>query len=264
VVVNWSGSAPRLNLFVYSDGDAVLAVQKPDGSFVCNDDAGARTVDPLVSIANPAAGAYRIHAGAAREGEPALGFLAITQAEMDDEQLAGLDLSPMLRRRARPQPVELPQLEPGTLLTERAAIFGSTELKSGFRPVETFAAGGGEIAAIRIEDRKLTCAGFINAVPSYSFTWSGASQPLRLFFEGQKDTSLAVVLPAQAEGQRRVVCGMNAAPDNLNPSVDITAPVAGKYLVYVAPVEPRTVAAGRLTITGDLKDTPAVLPPAAQ
>ncbi|MCU0509143.1 MAG: hypothetical protein MUC34_12250 [Anaerolineae bacterium] len=263
-VVNWSGTAPRLNFFVYGDGDAVLAVQKPDGSFVCNDDAGARTVDPLVSIANPAAGAYKIHAGAARDDEPALGFLAITQAEMDDERLAGLDLSPMLRRRARPRPVELAQLEPGSLFTERAAIFGSSELKTGFRPVEVFAAGGGEIAAVRVEDRKLTCAGFINAVPSYSFTWSGASQPLRLFFEGQKDTTLAVVLPGQEEGQRRIVCGMNSASDNLNPSVDIAAPAAGKYLVYVAPMEPNTVAAGRLTITGDLKDVPAGLPAAAQ
>jgi hypothetical protein len=72
------------------------------------------------------------------------------------------------------------------------------------------------------------------------------------------------VLPGQEEGQRRIVCGMNSAADNLNPSVDIAAPAAGKYLVYVAPMEPNTVAAGRLTITGDLKDVPAGLPAAAQ
>ena len=36
---------------------------------------------------------------------------------------------------------------------------------------------------------------------------------------------------------------MNAATDNLNPVVDIPAPAAGKYRVYVAGMQPNTVAA---------------------
>ena len=259
VTVNWSGKTDQVNLFVYSDDDAVLAVQRPDGSFICNDDAGPRTVDPLVTLKNPAPGAYKIHVGAAKKGQPALGFLAITQAELDDAKLAGLDLGAMLRRRERPKPQAVPQLDPKSLLLSRSAIFGSTELQAGFKPVQAFAAGGGDITAIRLEDQKMVCAGYLTAVPSYTFTWAGKPQAIRLFFEALKDSSLAVVTPDQ-----KVVCGMNAAAGNLNPVVDIATPTAGKYQVYIASMQPNTVVGGRLTITGDLKATPAVLAPAAK
>ena len=120
--------------------------------------------------------------------------------------------------------------------------------------MQVFAAGGGDIAAFRMEDKKLACAGFISAAPSYSFTWTGKPQALRLFFEAQGDSALAVVTP---DGQ--VLCGMNAAPDNLNPVVDVAAPAAGQYRVYVASMTPNTVTPGRLTITGDLKANPKAL-----
>ena len=127
--------------------------------------------------------------------------------------------------------------------------------------MQVFAAGGGDIAAFSMAEKKLACAGFISAVPSYSFTWTGRSQGLRLFFEAQKDSALAVVTPDE-----QVLCGINAAPDNLNPVVDVTAPAAGQYKVYVASMTPDTVVPGRLTITGDLKANPATLaaPPTGQ
>lgn len=260
VTVNWDGKTDQLNVFVYSDNDGVLAIQKPDGSFVCNDDAGPSTVDPLVTLKAPVPGAYRIHVGAAKQDQPTLGFLAITQASLDDARLAELDLGVMLRRRARPQVQPLLQLDAKKLLTGRPAIFGSSELQADFKPVQAFAAGGGEIAAIRLEDQKMVCAGYLTAVPSYSFTWTGKPQALRLFFEGLKDSSLAVVTPDQ-----KVVCGMDSATGNLNPAVDITSPAAGKYQIYIASMAPNTVVGGRLTITGDVKATPAVLPsPAGQ
>jgi hypothetical protein len=264
VVVNWAGDAPQLNFFVYSDDDPVLVIQKPDGSFVCNDDAGARTVNPLVTIKQPASGAYKIHVGAANDKQPALGFLGITQNELDDARLSTLDLSPMLRHRARPVLQSLQQFDPRMLRVDRAPIFGATDLKSGFKPVQVFAAGGGDIAAIRMQDQKLLCAGFVAAVPSYSFTWSGSPQALRLFFEGAADSALAVVAPEGADGQRAVLCNMDSAPGNLNPAVDIPTPAAGKYLVYVAAIQPNAVVGGKLTITGDTKAAPAVLQPAGQ
>ena len=84
VVVNWAGATDQLSFFIYSDADATLVIQGPDGSFVCNDDAGLRTTDPLVKIAKPAPGSYKVFAGTAAKDAPALGFLAITQAELDD------------------------------------------------------------------------------------------------------------------------------------------------------------------------------------
>jgi len=70
VLVNWSGKTDQLSFFVYSDDDAVLAVQQPDGSLICNDDAGAATIDPLVTIKNPATGAYKVHVGTAKKISP--------------------------------------------------------------------------------------------------------------------------------------------------------------------------------------------------
>ncbi len=257
VVVNWSGEAAQLSFFVYSDADPVLVIQQPDGSFVCNDDAGLRTIDPLVVIKNPAEGAYKIHVGTAVEGEPVLGFLATTALTLDDAKLAELDLRPMLTRRERPKPQPLPQLDPSTLLTAQTPIFGSVDLQTGFNPVQTFAAGGGDIAAFTVKDKQLVCAGFVSLVPSYSFTWTGKGEALRLFFDARKDSSLAVVTPDQD-----VLCNMNAAGGNLNPVLDIPAPIEGAYKVYVAAMQPNTVVAGRLTITGDTKAAPATLAPA--
>ena len=96
VVVNWAGATDQLSFFIYSDADAALVIQQPDGSFLCNDDAGLNTTDPLVKIANPAPGSYKVFAGTAAKDAPALGFLAITQADMDDARLAELDLTSML------------------------------------------------------------------------------------------------------------------------------------------------------------------------
>jgi len=257
VIVNWSGKTDQVSLFVYSDDDAVLAVQQPDGSFVCNDDAGARTVDPLVTIKNPAPGMYKVHVGTAKKDQPALGFLAVTQMSLDDAKLAALDMAPMLRRREHPQPQALSQLDPKSLLLSRSAIFGSTDLQAGFKPVQAFVAGGGDIAAFNVEDKKLTCAGFVSAVPSYSFTWTGKAQGIRLMLDALKDSTLAVVTPDQ-----KVLCAMNADANNLNPVLDIPAAAAGDYKVYVAAMQPNTVVGGKLTITGDLKAAPAVLAPA--
>lgn len=258
VTVNWSGKTDQLNFFLYSDSDGVLAVQLPDGSFVCNDDAGARTIEPLVTVRNPAPGAYRVYAGSAQKDQPALGFLAVSQMALDDAKLAGLDLSGMLRQRAHPVAESLQQLDPRQLLLTRDAVFGSADLQSGFKPVSVFAAGGGDIAAIRVADKKLVCAGYLSAVPSYTFTWTGSPQAMRLYLEGLKDTALAVVTPDE-----KVLCGMNAADTNANPVVDIPAPSAGKYQVYIAAMEPDTVVGGKLTITPDTRAVPATLAPGA-
>jgi hypothetical protein len=259
VVVNWSGKTDQLNFFVYSDDDTVLAIQEPDGATVCNDDAGRSTVDSLLTVKNPAAGPYKIYVGAAKKGQPALGFLGVTQSELDDARLAALDLTPMLRRRDRPTVQALPQLNAETLLTGRSGIFGTAELKTGFPPVQTFAAGGGDIAAIKTESQRIMCAGYISLVPSYSFTWTGTPQAIRIFFEALKDSSLAVVTPDQ-----KILCGLNAGIDNLNPVIGIPSPAPGQYEVYVASMQPGTLVGGRLTISGDSNAAPAVLAPAGQ
>lgn len=259
VMVNWAGEAERLAFFGYSDSDPVLVVQLPDGSFVCNDDAGLNTTDPLLVIDNPAEGAYNIHVGTAQEGEPALGFLGITGMDMDDLALADLDLRPMLTRRARPQAQPLPRLDPATLLVSRPGIFGAAALQPGFEPISKFAAGGGDISAFSFENGQLACAGYISLIPSYTFSWTGDAEAVRIFFEAREDSALAVITP-----DNQLLCNLNATEDTLNPLVDIDAPVVGRYKVYIASMTPDNVVIGRLTVTGDTDAAPAVLAPAAQ
>ncbi len=259
VTVNWTGQAARLAFFGYSDSDPVLVVQLPDGSFVCNDDAGLNTVDPLVVIANPAEGAYRIHFGTAREGEPALGFLGVTAIDMDDAMLADLDLRPMLTRRERPQAQPLPRLDPSTLLVSRPGIFGAAALQPGFEPISKFAAGGGDIPAFSFEGGQLVCAGFLSLIPSYTFSWTGDEETVRIFFEAREDSALAVITP-----DNQVLCNMNATEDNLNPALDVPTSMMGRYKVYIASMAPNDVVIGRLTVTGDGEAAPAQLAPAGR
>jgi hypothetical protein len=80
-----------------------------------------------------------------------------------------------------------------------------------------------------------------------------------VYFESAKDSGLVVITP-----DGKAVCGLNAAPGNLNPAVDITPLVPGGYRVYVASMQPNTVVPGKLTITSDVKAAPATLAPASQ
>jgi hypothetical protein len=259
VTVNWTGSTDQLNFFVYSDDDPAMVIQQPDGSYVCNDDAGLDTVQPLVTIKNPANGQYKVFVGTGKQDQPALGFLGITKAPIDEARLASLDLSPMLRHHAAVKLQALQQFDPKILMSGEPALFGSAALQPGHAGVQTFAAGGGDVAAVKFENETLTCAGFMSLVPSYSFTWTGKSQALRLYFEALQDSSLAVITPDQS-----VLCGINTSASNLNPTVDITDTAAGPYEVYIGSMTPNAVITGTLTITSNLNATPAVLAPGAQ
>lgn len=257
VTLNWTGATDQLSIFVYTDDDAVLVIEKPDGTVVCNDDAGLNTIAPLIQIANPADGAYKIYVGAAQQKTPALGFLGVTQTKLDDAQLATLDLTPLLHKRAKPQVAPHLGFDLGKLWIDRQGVFGRADFQAGFAPVTTFAAGGGDTAAFQIVDKKLLCAGFLSPLPSYSFTWTGKSEPLRLFFASAKDSALALVTP-----EKQVICNMDSAADNLNPAIDLPAPTAGDYKVYIASMKPDDVVWGQLTITNDTTATPTPLAPA--
>jgi len=77
----WSGSSEELRIFfAAADGaDATLIVNLPDGSWSCNDDAHAGTVDPMVVLEAPRAGQYDIWVGAYERGTLVPGRLTITE-----------------------------------------------------------------------------------------------------------------------------------------------------------------------------------------
>ena len=78
---DWSGDAKSLNLLAEADGDTTLLVRTPDGSFRCADDAdGTRNLNPLLAIANPAAGRYLVWVGRVDPSKPVTGKLTLTEA----------------------------------------------------------------------------------------------------------------------------------------------------------------------------------------
>lgn len=79
--LSWSGDSTTLQLyFVANTGgqDATLIINKPDGTWSCNDDAPS-SLNPVITINNPGAGRYDIWVGAYSQGEFISGELRITE-----------------------------------------------------------------------------------------------------------------------------------------------------------------------------------------
>jgi hypothetical protein len=112
VVVRWDAEVEgrqtpeETEIFFYSDGDPTLAVQLPDGSFLCNDDAHENLLDPQVIIPMPASGEYKIWTGSYDKGHLLPGLLVISAnaetnlgnfdpgALIKRPQIADVDVSP--------------------------------------------------------------------------------------------------------------------------------------------------------------------------
>ena len=117
VALNWTGEADFVEAFFYSDHDPVLVIQTPDGEFLCNDDANAQLLDPVVQIDDLTSGRYSIWVGAADEGHLLPGILVLTtRPELNVGTFA---LGELVRRESIPEePTELEDMqdEAGALL----------------------------------------------------------------------------------------------------------------------------------------------------
>lgn len=247
VTLNWTGTSDVLSIFIYSDADPVLVIETPDGEFLCNDDAGALVLDPLVTIDAPAEGSYNIYVGSAEAGDFHTGFLVLTELIAD---LGSLDLTPLLDRRDAP--IIDTQAIAAALNYDITPIFGSVEIGPGFDTVEAIVAGGGAIPIHNLPFVDETCAGFASVVPSYAFTWSGNGSGLTVFLEAQADAALVIRTP---DGE--IVCSDNVSADNFNPSVDIPNPTEGEYDIYIAAPTFNDVIPGVLTITAEPNAAPS-------
>ena len=79
--LNWSGDTASLQLYFVAANmtdDATLVINKPDGTWLCNDDSPA-SFNPGVTINNPDAGRYDIWVGSYSQGELISGELNITE-----------------------------------------------------------------------------------------------------------------------------------------------------------------------------------------
>ena len=255
-VLNWSGSTDLLSFFVYSDVDPTLVVVTPSGDILCNDDYSLDTLNPVVSVANPADGPYAIYVGAFDPDAQAYGWLVITQLLTDGiEELVQADLSPMLEVRPPAVSADAVQRSVAELLATADPIFGAADLAAGFGTQEASVTGAGVEPAVSFAINNETCSGFINLIPSYRFTLAEAAPSLSVFFNGGGDATLIL---RQPDGT--FVCNGDASADNLNPALMLENAAPGAYNVWVGSRSPSEVALGTLVISEDAAAQPDVLP----
>ena len=234
---NLDYTAGNFDLYVSaaSDVDAVLVINQPDGSWVCNDDGEGIGLNPGVRFDNPQSGTYHIWVGTLGSGngyEPAMLHISELGFATDNvySRAPDANLSPLA---------------------------GQLTLSAGFsddpRTVDVMA--GGEVDA---STGNGVCWGQINQAPDLWVTYgAGDAYDLYLSMESDVDTTLVVQGPDGAWH-----CDDDTA-GNLNPGLRIADPVAGRYAVWAgrfseAAEAPATIYVSELGFLGGI-DTPAEL-----
>lgn len=203
--------------------DAVILVNLPDGSWLCNDNASPGNRNPMVVIQNPRRGQYDIWVAGKRADQRMPGRLTITE------------------RNLRPGSVDA---EEGWGF-RMAPSHGEVRLRAGFRPDPhrvRVVAGGGLDSSVLLE----RCVGFVDRRPHFRLHWTGRSQQLRFYFLSNcgGDTTLLVNLP-----DRTWRCNDDAFPGTVHPKVSINSPQTGQYDIWVGTFSPGRRMEGTLFIT---------------
>ena len=196
--------AGDLDLYIsaYSDRDATLVVNAPDGSWRCDDDS-AGDLNPGLHFNEPLSGAYQIWVGTYSEGGEAAAALHVSELGFggEFEFESGLDVS-------------LP------------ATSGSISLASGFLPdpFEVDLGAGGTHSAEYAADSH--CRGYVNEAPTYELEFTSGELPLYISAASETDTTLVINAP---DGSW--IC--NDDQDGFNPGVMISEPLSGIYDIWV-------------------------------
>ena len=186
-------------------GDTTLVVQKPDGSFSCNDD--AEGTNPIVT-GSFTPGTYKVWVGSYEQNQNTaytIGFTelgSVTAASMGGgAAAAGGD---------------------GT------SNFGTVSLASGFMPDPHKVEGtsGGNIQASTLNP---SCTGWVTSTPDHLFVASNAFTNLRVLVHSADDTTLVVQKP-----DGTYLCNDDA--EGHNPIVTGAFP-AGTYKVHIGSYE---------------------------
>jgi hypothetical protein len=254
--LDWEGKTDLARIFVYSDGDPTLLIQKPDGSYVCNNDAHEMLLDPVILLAEPATGRYNIWVGSHHQGDLIPAVLVLTTRP--DVNLGTFELGALITRPPMPETVEPERSVDGDTLTEApAAKLLAAAKVAGVAPVKQSITSEGTIGLFDVEVGNPACIGWVNEEPDYTFDWTGGSDQLSIFFDGKADAALLVVGP-----EDEVLCVDDAAPGkNLNPLVRIQDPTEGQWRVWVSRLNPEKALVGDLVVSGAADAAPALLAP---
>ena len=255
VRIHWSGKADMSRVFFYSDHDPTLIVQTPDGAFHCNDDANALLLDPSLTFEKPQPGTYNIWVGSYYPDQLLPGFLVVTTRP--DVRVETFTLDGLVKRGPMPAlTAKLGGRAPDALMDAIQGWKKDVKTAKPGKALSLKVTADGDIPAFEFNIPGQICNGFIKGTPDLVFDWAGGKDPMSIFFEGDKDTTLLVITP-----NGKILCNDDADPENMNPLVTIEKPGQGRYAVFVGRVHPEDSAKGTLTVT-DVSDAgPEVLAP---
>lgn len=239
--LQWSGSSPALRLYFEADtpgDDTVLLINRPDGSWICNDDADNdfNTVNPLVEIQNPAEGQYDIWIASYDEGEYYDGTLFISELSSmgPGSGTAGI------ASNSSSAGLSLDFTEPPT--------YGRIELGSGFLPdphtVEIVSGGSVDVSSLNLGSG---CTGYAAIAPDLSLVWDGDTSDLRIFYEASDSSDDTVLIINTPSGQW--ICNDDAYAGTLNPMLPLSAYGSGRFDIWVASYSEGDFISGELKIT---------------
>ena len=250
----WEGEADFVRFFFYSDHDPTLIVQGPDGEFYCNDDANFILLDPSITLENPKPGAYNVWVGSYYPDQLLPGILVATTR--DDVRVETFTLNGLVKRGPMPDVTQAPggRAVQDVLDAIKRMKKGVKTLKPG-KALTARVTADGAVPAFEFKIEGQICNGYIKESPDLVFDWSGKSEQLNVFFEGNADSTLLVVTP-----DGKVLCNDDSAEGrNINPLVTITSPAKGRYAVFVGHVVADQAVKGTLTVTDKADAQPEVL-----
>lgn len=239
--LTWDGEGDLLRIFFVSLEDATLMVRAPDGEFECNDD--FNSLNPAVEFDEAADGDYAIWIGSYNADEMIPGYLMISELS----SVPGSIVSPILGESVRLPPASSagsgldPALEPS---------FGLVTLEPGFTDPTTatvLSGGSNDVSAGNPGDG---CVGFAATAPDYQIELSEPMDFLRVFFVGDRDTTLIIYGPDDA-----YYCNDDSF-GGTNPTVDFEDAEAGFYSVWVGSFSSGDLSSGTLYVTADSNTDP--------
>lgn len=247
VSVNWQGQVDQATVFFFSDHDSTLTIEQPDGSYLCNDDAGESVLDASITMTNPMTGTYQIFVGTYGEQQLIPGLLVITAR--DDVSLDTFAPGELVKRATIAADEVVPVPDDSAAAMQAPVEEGLTPdavIEGGSDPVTIDLTVEGDLPAFRLQPEDVSdvvCSGLVTAgPPDFLFEYTGSADNLRVFFEGDADATLLVA------GESVFYCNDDQeAGVNANPRVDIPAP-AGFYGVWVGRIDPETPLTGTLTV----------------
>jgi hypothetical protein len=228
-----SGDLP-LSIYVNSDADTTLVVNKPDGSWICDDDSGSGT-NPVITMSSPIPGQYDIWVGNYNGTDTPAATLMVTEltpsfGNFVDEQTGlteDLNLAP-----TNSQPISQEERyvfhrpeTSGDQMREYGAIRAVQPTVTNALETWTVRAGGNYTPI------HAGCASHVNRnEPSFLFTNNSVSSPITFFAESDRDIDLTLMIYSP-EPEYNVLCGNDE--HGKNPEVLIEAPIRGEYRIFV-------------------------------